>query len=111
MASTIYISIPCTFENKVLIVKGLGLEGKGDSPDQALLECIKNTNLYIPLMLCKFKLFTDFRGRDFRHIEVPFNTIIMDKISELEPLPGDRRIKKSSHLYEPTNEEILTLGY
>lgn len=112
MASSLYISIPCTFENKTLTIKALGLHGKGDTPDQALLECIKNTNLYTPLMLSKFKSFTDFRGRDFRSLEVPFHSTILETIHEIQPTPEDRKkIRKSNHLYEPTAEETLKLGY
>lgn len=112
MASSLYISIPCTFENRLLTIKGLDLQGRGDSPDQALLECIKGTNLYTPLMLCKFKSFTDFRGRDFRSLEVPFDSIILEKINEVEPTPETKKkIKKSNHLIEASPEEILKLGY
>lgn len=112
MSSSLYISIPCTFDGKTLIIKGLDLQGKGDSPDQALLECIKNTNLYSPLMLSKFKSFTDFRGRDFRALEVPFDSAIMDKINEVEPTPETKKkIKRSNHLIEASPEEIIKLGY
>lgn len=112
MAGTLYLSIPCTFEDKVLTIKALSLRGKGDGPDQALLDCIKNTDLYTPLLLSKFKSFTDFRGRSFRTLEVPYSSILLETISQVEPTPEDKKkIRKSKYLYDSTPEEILTLGY
>lgn len=113
MASTMYISIPCTYENKVLTVKALGFEAKGDSPDQALLECIKSTPLYIPLMLAKFKSFTDHNHRSFQQFEVPFDNAILKKINEVEPYPEEKTIKKKSKsvLSETSAEDVIKYGY
>ena len=112
MSNGMYLSIPCTYENKVLVIKALGFRGKGDSADQALLECIKNTPYYIPFLLAKFKFFTDHRGRNFAHLEVPFESSILTKINEIEPYPEDK-LKKATKglLAKPTNEEVLKLGY
>jgi hypothetical protein len=111
MEDSIYISIPCSYEDRILTVKGLKLSAKGDSPDQALLECIKNTPLYMPMMLAKFVSFTDFRKRTFMQIEVPFHATILKKINEVEPYPESTRIKSKSVLVEPSHEEKLKFGF
>lgn len=111
--TTLYISIPVEYINKTLTIKALGFKSKGDSPDQALLECIKSTPLYIHLMLAKFVSFTDHRGRKFSHMEVPFSTELLTKINETEPYPKDKKkeIAAKSHLAEITPEDVLKWGY
>jgi len=107
------LSIPCTYENKTLTVKALGLKAKGDSAEQALLECIKSTPLYIPLMLAKYKTFTDHNGRNFEQFEVPFDNSILKKINETEPYPEEKSIKskKKTALTDVDPEEVLMYGY
>lgn len=106
------ISIPCEYSNNILTIKSLGFKGKGNSPDEAILECIKNSVYYVPFLLSKFKTYTDHRHIDRMHLEVPFDSLIYDKITQIEPLPGDTRIKKSkSSIILPTDEQILKLGY
>jgi len=112
MSSLLYLSIPCTFENKVLIIKGLGLTSNGDNPEEALLECIKGTGLYMSLMLSNFKAFTDFRGRDFMALEVPYHEDILNTIHKTEPFPKDKiKLKKNSNLIDASPEETLKHGY
>lgn len=110
MATTLYMNIPCNFENNTLNINCLGFKAKGNSPDEALLECIKNTALYLPLLLSKFKSHTDHRGRTFTSLEVPFNDIILKKINEVEPYPETAKRKSKGLLAEATPEEILKLG-
>lgn len=111
MKDVTYISIPCEYDNKVLVVKALGLTAKGDSPDQALLESIKSTPLYMPLMLAKFKSWVDFRGRSFMHLEVPFDAIILKKINDVEPYPAEKKPKSKSLIAELSPEEFLRHAY
>lgn len=107
----LFIAIPCKYENNILKVKSLGFEAKGNSPDQALLTCIKETPLYIPLMLAKFRIQTDSLGRKFQYLEVPFDNLILKRISELEPTVEEKKKKIASSVETPTSEEILKWGF
>jgi len=113
MSNQLMISIPCTFKNKVLVINALSLKGIGDSPKEALLDCIKNTALFNALKAADFAQWSDFRDREFMHIEIPYDSIIMKKISEVEPLPEDKIAakKKNSKLTEANPEEILHYGF
>lgn len=111
MASSLYISIPCTYENKTLTVKSLRLQGKGETPEQALIECIKNTPLYMSLVSAKFKSWIDFRHRSFMHLEIPYDAAIMKKINDLEPTCDEKKNSKVNKVIEPTQEEIFRFGF
>lgn len=105
------ISIPCEYSNKTLVIKALGFKAKGDSPDQALLECIKNTVYYTPFILAKFKSYTDFRRRECMHLEVTFDSLIYDKLMQSEPVHVDKLKKTKSSIAEPTPEQMVKLGF
>jgi hypothetical protein len=113
MALTLYISIPCTFKDEVLTIKGLKLKANGDTPEKAYLECIKNTPYFTGMKMGKIISFEDFKGRDFMHIEVPFSNTVYEAIVDLEPFPDNSLKKKpmKSFLVEATAEETLKLGY
>ena len=106
-----YISIPCKYTNRVLTIKALGFKAEGDSPEQALLECIKNTALYIPLILAKFSSFTSWRGHKHLQIEVPYHSSIYDKIQEVENFPNEAKKKAAkTFISDPSAAEILKYG-
>lgn len=111
MGSYTYISIPCTFEDNVLTVKALNFKATGETPDQAILECIKSTPLYAPLVLCEFKSFTDFRGREFMHLEVPYEASIIKKMTDIEPYPNEKNRKHRSLVTDVSAEDMLKYAY
>lgn len=111
MANTVHMSIPCEFKNGVLTVSSLNFEGKGETPDQAILECIKDTPFYALLIACEFKSFTDFRGREFMHLEVPFDAAIIKRITEFEPYPNEAKRKHKSLITDVSAEDILKYAY
>ena len=109
--STTMISIPCEFKDNVLTVKALNFKSNGETPDHAILESIKNTPLYACLILCEFKSFTDFRGREFMHLEVPFDAAIIKRISDNEPYPREEKRKHKSLVTDVSAEEMLKYAY
>jgi hypothetical protein len=113
MTERIYISIPTQYSNEILTIKALGLEGNGPSPEDALLECIKNTALYDLLIVCEFHYSNDTWGYEHLLLQVPFSTELYNKIIEVEPLPELSKKKKrnSSLILEPASEDILKYGF
>lgn len=107
------IQIPCSYENNILIIKGLKLTANGETAEKAFLECIKNTVYYTSMKTSKIVNFTDFKGRDFMHLEVPFTNTVYEAITEIEPFPSNEIKKKQlkSFLTEPSAEDTLKFGY
>jgi len=112
MGEWVHISIPCKYVNRVLTIKALGFKAEGDSPEQALLECIKNTALYVPLILAKFSSFTNWRGHKHLQIEVPYHSGIYDKMQEVEPFLNEAKKKAAqTFISEPSAAETLKYGW
>ena len=107
MTTHLNIQIPCIFQNKVLTIKALHLQGTGESPEEALLECLKHTSYY-----AAFKHAKIIQGSHM-YITIPYNQDIYNAILDIEPLPGTLVKTKQfkSFLEEPTPEQILKLGY
>jgi len=104
MVKSMYISLPCKFENGTLTVKGLGLNGKGEPKEEAFFNAIKAVpELYSELCT---SVVTD------TSILVPHSKKVYERILELEPLPEDRATKaKKDGLFKPTSEDVLKYGY
>lgn len=111
MSDTTHLSIPCQFEEGILTIKALNFKSAGDTPDQAILECIKGTPMYASLISCEFISFTDFRGRTFMHLEVPFDAAILKRINDIEPLPTEAKRKHKSLITDVSPEEALNFAY
>lgn len=111
MKSSLYISIPCEYNNKQLVVKALGFKAKGENAKEALTEATKNSIYYVSFSDAEIVTWMDFRGRTFSHIEVPFDNIILDKINSIEPYPEEKKRKSKGTLTEPSAEEILKHAY
>ena len=107
------MQIPCTFEDKVMKISALNLEGFAETAELALLECIKSTPYFVNLKSAHIVNFKDHRGRDFIFLEVQFTNLIYEAIMDLEPLPAiaAKRKQLKSFIIEPTSEEIVKLGY
>ena len=112
MADLLYFSIPCSFKNQVLTVPALGFKAKGDSPEEALLECIKHTSLYIPLILAKFNCLVDAKRQISLQLEVPFHAAIYTKLQEIEGFTDTLKKKMNNSLIvEAAPADILKYGY
>jgi len=105
------ISIPCAFENNILKVNGLGFKAEGDSPEQALLVCIKNTPYYNPLILATFTKFKNHRGREFMHLETIYDESIIKLINEVEPYPPEKPNKLKQKIETSTAQEVIDYAY
>lgn len=112
MNTELYIAIPAKYSNKTLTIKSLGFKTRGDTPEEALIECISNSALYESLILAKFN-YIEHRGKQHLQLEVPFNNNIYDKLIEIEPFPEIVIKKKTtkSFLIEPSFEETVKFGY
>ena len=106
------ISIPVKFQNKLLSIKALKLSGKGETQEVALLSAIKSTSMYSYLCDGEFETTLDKMNNDNVALIIPFNDMVLREIFKIEPLPEDKKVKKSFGLIvDPSSEETLKLGY
>jgi len=112
MGQFLYILIPCQYNNQLLVIKSLGLQAEGDTPEQALLSAINSTALYVPLILGKFIKSNNWRGTSHLQLEVIFDGTIYNKINEIESLVNSSpTIKRQEVIVKPETAEVLRYGY
>ena len=107
------LQLPCTFEDKIMKISALNLEGSAETAELALIECIKSTAYFTSLKNANVINFKDHRGRDFIFLEVQFTNLVYEAIMDIEPLPSTAVKSKQlkSFITEPTAEETIKFGY
>lgn len=112
MALFSYILLPCQYSNQLLTIKSLDLQAEGDSPEQALLNAINSTALYLPLISSKFIQTIDWRENTHLQLEIAFDSSIYNKIITTEPLVNSSpKIKRQETIVEPDATDVLRYGY
>ena len=107
------LQLPCTFQDNIMKINSLNLEGFADTPELALLECIKSTPYFLSLKNAQVVNFKDHRGRDFIFLEVQFTNLVYEAIMDIEPVPkvSVKSKQLKSFIIDPTSEEVVKLGY
>lgn len=105
---SLIIRIPYTYIDDVMTIKGLQLSATGWPVEEAYIAITKQCKEFYAV-LSKGELKQEGK---YEFIDLPYNEKLYNRILELEPLPLDAKIKKSSSkIKSASSEETLKYGY